>query len=117
MWRNSTNTATCEQRTPPSKQGKAMTPEKKVKNSCIKIITDNNAYYFFAPANGYGRSGIPDIVICHKGKFLAVECKAGNNKTTPLQEREIMAIHKAGGAAMVVREDTIDMLSAWFERN
>ena len=93
-----------------------MTPEKKVEDACVRIINAHKAYYFYAPANGYGRAGIPDLIVCHKGKFLAVECKAGYNKTTPLQEREIMAIHKAGGSAMVVREDTVELLEAWFER-
>ena len=65
-------------------------------------------------SNGYGRAGIPDIIICYKGKFLGVECKAGYNKPSALQEREMAAIHKAGGAAMVVREDTLDQLEAWF---
>jgi Holliday junction resolvase len=93
----------------------AQTPEKKVKNACVAVLIKHGAYYFFAPANGYGRAGIPDIIVCHKGKFLAIECKAGYNKTTLLQEREIVNIHKAGGAAMVVREDTIDALEKWFE--
>lgn len=90
------------------------TPEQKVKKACVEIIKKHGAYYFFPPANGYGRSGIPDIIICHKGQFLAVECKAGYNKPTPLQEREMMAIHKAGGSAIVVREDTLELLDLWF---
>lgn len=95
----------------------AATPEKKVKNACVDIIKAYDAYYFFPPANGLGRAGVPDIVVCYKGRFLGVECKAGYNKTTALQEREIAAIHKAGGSAIVVREDTIDMLREWFVRN
>lgn len=95
----------------------ARTPEGKVKAACVEIINRYGAYYFFAPANGYGRAGIPDIIVCYKGKFLAIECKAGYNKPTPLQEREITAIHKAGGAAMVVREDTTDLLEDWFKRS
>lgn len=94
----------------------AATPEKKVKDACVKIIKDFDAYYFFAPANGYGRTGIPDIIICHQGHFLAVECKAGKNKPTALQERELAAIHRAGGSAMVIYEDTINKLTEWFER-
>lgn len=93
------------------------TPESKVKKKCVEIINNYGAYYFFAPANGYGRAGIPDIIVCYRGKFLAIECKAGYNKPTALQEREIAAIHKAGGAAMVIREDTTELLDAWFRRN
>lgn len=94
----------------------AMTPERRVKKACTDILDKYGAYYFFAPANGYGRAGIPDIIICYKGSFLAIECKAGFNKPTALQEREIMNIHRAGGAAMVIREDTTELLEEWFIR-
>jgi hypothetical protein len=92
----------------------AATPEKRVKQACVKIIEKYEAWYFFPAQNGYGRAGIPDIIVCYRGMFLGVECKAGANKPTALQEREIAAIHKAGGSAMIVREDTVDMLEQWF---
>jgi hypothetical protein len=92
----------------------AATPEKKVKQACVSIIEKYKAWHFFPAQNGYGRAGIPDIIICFRGMFLAVECKAGFNKPTALQEREIVNIHKAGGSAMVVREDTIELLEQWF---
>lgn len=93
------------------------TPESKVKAKCVDIIKKHSAYYFFPVMGGYGRSGIPDIIVCHKGHFLGVECKAGFNKPTALQEREMAAIHKAGGSAMVVREDTTELLDQWFVEN
>jgi len=93
------------------------TPESKVKAKGVEIINRYDAWHFFPAQNGYGRAGIPDCIVCFKGKFLAIEFKAGYNTTTALQEREIAAIHRAGGAAMVVREDTLDELTAWFERN
>lgn len=92
-----------------------MTPESKVKAKGVDIFKAYGAYYFFPAQNGYGRAGIPDAIICYKGKFLAVEFKAGYNKTTALQEREMMAIQKAGGDAMVVREDTLNQLTEWFD--
>lgn len=91
-----------------------MTPEGKVKAKCVDVLKKYGAYYFFPAQNGYGRAGIPDIVACYKGHFLAIECKAGFNKPTALQEREMAAIQKAGGSAMVVREDTVDLLQHWF---
>lgn len=91
-----------------------MTPEGKVKSKCVDILKKYGAYYFFPAQNGYGRAGIPDIVACYKGHFLAIECKAGFNKPTALQEREMAAIQKAAGSAMVVREDTVDLLQHWF---
>jgi hypothetical protein len=95
----------------------AMTPEGKVKAKGVEIFKRHKAYYFFPASNGYGRHGIPDAIVCYRGKFLGVEFKAGFNKPTALQEREMVAIHQAGGAAMVVREDTLDNLEAWFHEN
>ncbi len=86
------------------------TPEGKVKVAVVKLLNKYNAYYFFPATHGYGRSGVPDIVCCVKGKFVAIECKAGKNTTTALQDREINRIRTAGGHAMVVNEDNIDLL-------
>lgn len=93
------------------------TPEGKVKAKGVEIIKRYGAYYFFPAQNGYGRAGIPDCIVCFKGKFLGIEFKAGYNKPTALQEREMMEINKAGGSAMVVREDTLDALEDWFKAN
>ena len=84
------------------------TPESKVKALVTKILRELNAYYFFAAANGYGRSGIPDIVCCYKGHFIGIECKAGKNKPTALQERELKLIHEAGGYSLLINEENID---------
>jgi Holliday junction resolvase len=88
----------------------ATTPESKVKAKVVKLLKQYGAYYFFPATHGYGRSGVPDVVCCVKGKFLAIECKAGANKPTPLQNREIDAIRTARGIAMVVNEDNINMV-------
>jgi Holliday junction resolvase len=88
----------------------ATTPESKVKAKVVKLLKQYGAYYFFPATHGFGRSGVPDVVCCVKGRFLAIECKAGANKPTPLQEREINAIRTARGIAMVVNEDNINMV-------
>jgi hypothetical protein len=53
---------------------------------------------------GYGRSGIPDIVVCYRGRFIGVECKAGKNQATALQEAELIKIEQAQGIAIIVNE-------------
>ena len=68
------------------------TPESKVKKQVRIILDELGIYHFMPPANGYGRAGIPDIVGCYNGRFVAVECKAGKNTTTALQERELSRI-------------------------
>ena len=88
----------------------ASTPENKVKQKCVKLIKAIGAYYFFPSMNGYGRSGVPDIICCVNGYFLGVECKAGKNKPTPLQEKEMQAIRDAGGRTLVVNEENLSEL-------
>ena len=84
-----------------------MTPEAKVKKKVVDILKKHGAYYFFPATGGFGRSGVPDIVCCYNGLFLAIECKAGSNKPTVLQERELKKIQDAYGVAMVVSETNI----------
>jgi Holliday junction resolvase len=82
----------------------AATPEKKVKEQ-VKRILDKYEFWFFSPPGmGLGRAGIPDIIGCKGGRFIAVECKAGKGKPTLLQERELQNIGLAGGYAIVVNE-------------
>ena len=94
----------------------AKTPEKRVKDACVEVLKAFNAYYFFPVMGGYGRSGIPDIIACFRGHFIAIECKAGFNTTTQLQERELKAIAAAGGITLVIREDTIELLQQELRR-
>ena len=83
------------------------TPESKVKAKCVDIIKKYKGYYFFPAQNGYGRAGIPDIVGCYRGRFIAIECKAGKGTTTRLQERELQSIRDTGGVALVVNENNL----------
>jgi Holliday junction resolvase len=85
-----------------------LTPEKKVKNQVVNVLKSFGAYYFYPVAGGYGVSGVPDIVGCYKGKFFAIECKAGKGKTTALQDKHIVQIIGQGGYAIVVNESNIE---------
>ena len=95
----------------------ANTPEKKVKDKVVKILKSHGIYYFFPATFGMGRSGVPDVVCCFNGSFLAVECKAGKGKTTALQDMEIAAIRKSGGTALVINENNLHELEAHINEN
>ena len=90
----------------------ARTPEGIVKDKVVGILKDEGVYYFFPATHGYGRSGVPDIVCCVNGRFLGIECKAGTNKPTALQVRELERIRAAGGTAVVANEENWDMIRA-----
>lgn len=86
----------------------AATPESKVKARLRKHLDAMGIYHFMPPANGFGRAGIPDIIGCYNGQFVAFECKAGKGKTTALQDRELLRIQTAKGWAFVINEDNVD---------
>lgn len=86
------------------------TPEKKVKDKVVGILKEQGVYYFFAAMNGMGRSGVPDIVCCYRGRFFAIECKANGNTPTVLQQREMYKITEAGGITVVIDETNLDLV-------
>ena len=88
----------------------AMTPEGKVKKKVANYLKSIGAYYFYPATGGYGKSGVPDIVGCYKGRFFGIEVKAGKNTPTELQKLQLKLIADAGGIATVTNEDTIHSL-------
>lgn len=88
----------------------AMTPEKKVKQAVVKQLKELGAYYFYPVTGGYGASGVPDIVGCYYGRFFAFECKAGNNKPTALQQKNIDQINAMKGIVAVINETNQDQI-------
>jgi len=88
----------------------AKTPEGEIKDQVRKILDEMGAYYFFPAANGYGRTGIPDVIACYKGHFIGIECKAESKQPTALQQRELDNIEKARGTGVLVNADNINNL-------
>ena len=92
-----------------------MTPEKKVKDKVKKILKDVDAYSFMPATHGFGTSGVPDIVACHQGKFIGIECKAGKGKPTALQEKNLNEIFRQGGVAVLINERGIDAFKMFMD--
>jgi len=91
------------------------TPEGRVKASVKKLLDQHKVYYFMPATGGYGRSGVPDFVGCARGKFFAIETKAGRGQLTALQLREINRITESGGLAFVIYQDNIKDLETLFQ--
>ena len=49
---------------------------------------------------GYQKSGIPDILACVNGMFVAVEVKASDGRPSELQKLNVKRINKSGGIAV-----------------
>lgn len=52
--------------------------------------------------------GVPDMLICYRGKFFAWELKTTHGRVTDLQKYVLDNITKAGGIARVVTPDNLD---------
>jgi len=82
----------------------AQTPEGRVKDAVKKLLKRHGIYFFMPMQNGMGVVGIPDIIACWDGKFLAIETKApGKIKNVSAnQQNQINLIRQANGIAVVV---------------
>ena len=86
----------------------AMTPERRVKAKVRKVLDKLGAYYTMPVTGGFGNSGAPDFLVCLDSRFIGIECKAGKNTTTPLQEKNLRQIERSGGIALVVNDENVD---------
>ncbi|MBQ7574012.1 MAG: VRR-NUC domain-containing protein [Clostridia bacterium] len=88
--------------------------EKYITNKILKYLRSLEYCYCFKEYGGsYGSSGIPDIICCYHGYFVAFEVKTAKGRTTALQDVSIRNINKAGGRAVVVR--SVDEVKAVLE--
>jgi len=58
------------------------------------------------------KKGTSDILACFKGKYIAIECKVGDNKPTVYQAYFLESVTNAGGIACVAysAETVIELL-------
>lgn len=92
------------------------TPEGKIKELVKTLLHEHDimpasravkgtyakGWYYMPVQNGMGVSGIPDFIICYRGRFIVVETKAPGKKPTRFQELQLAAISAAEGAALVI---------------
>ena len=67
----------------------------------LKSVKD--CFFWKEHGGQFGTAGIPDIIACVRGRFVAFEVKTATGKVTVLQAVTIRKIQAAGGIAAVVR--------------
>ena len=83
-----------------------MTPEGKIKHRLDKMLKSLGVWYFSPQSGPFGRSGIPDRIVCVCGQFVGIEAKKDRNtKPTALQLSCMLGIEEAGGTCFVVYDD------------
>lgn len=62
-------------------------------------------WFFKVWGGGFQKSGIPDLLLCAGGLFIAVELKATGGKADALQKMNIAAINRAGGIGIILQPE------------
>ena len=79
--------------------------EKNFENRLKKFLEDEGCWFVKFFANAYTKSGIPDILCCCNGYFVAIEVKAQNGKPSELQKMNIRKINECGGYGVILYPD------------
>lgn len=69
----------------------------------IRYFRDRGGYVLNVAGGTQIPKGTPDLLVCYKGRFIALELKTDTGKTTPLQKEKICDIRRADGYARVLR--------------
>ena len=82
-----------------------MTPEGKILRSICRWLDGlgSDVWYVKVRQGAYGVRGIPDLIICDGGDFIAIEVKAPGEDATPLQRHTLDKIRAAFGRCGVAR--------------
>jgi Holliday junction resolvase len=77
-------------------------PEQKIQKSIIKWLEDEGHYV--VKVISASKAGVPDILCCVRGKFVAIEVKTPGtqNNISPLQAYNLDKVNICGGLAIAV---------------
>lgn len=77
--------------------------EKNFENRIKTFLKDEGAWFIkYWAGSQFTKSGVPDILACVNGYFVAIEVKGPNGKPSELQLHTIKKIREAGGFAIVL---------------
>lgn len=79
-----------------------MTRESTFQTKIIKYLESQGAYVLKYNASGISKTGVPDLIACVNGVFVAIEVKAPNGVVSKLQEYNLKQIHNAGGVGLIL---------------
>lgn len=93
-----------------------MAAEKQFENKIKAYLKSKGAWFikYWAGAQ-FTKSGIPDLLVCYKGKFIAIEVKAENGKPSDLQLYNLRKIEEAGGKSFLLYPKDFETLKKYIE--
>lgn len=93
--------------------------EREVKNEVRKIIKkfeqDGHVFWTYWPVQtGYGKHGIPDVLVCLKGRLIAIETKVDCKDPSTRQWGQLEAIEDADGFSLVIDQHNLSVVHEVF---
>lgn len=76
--------------------------EKQFENKIKKFLKSHDIWFFKVWGGGFQKSGIPDLICCVNGHFVAIEVKGSNGKPTELQKYNIRKINESSGIGLIL---------------
>ncbi len=85
--------------------------ESSIQAKIIKTLEANGCYVVKTIRTNH--AGVPDIIACHHGRFIAIEVKQPGNKPTELQKHHLAKIAESGGITLIATapEQAINLLT------
>ena len=85
-----------------------MAEEKQIENKIKTYLKSKGIWYIKIWGSMFTRNGVPDLICCFQGKFLAIEVKSSIGKMSELQKHEAEKIQKCGGMFYCLRPNNFD---------
>ena len=81
-----------------------MGPEKQFENKVKKYLKEKGCWFvkYWGGAE-FTKAGVPDLLCCINGHFVALEIKSETGKTRELQFYQLNQINQSGGIGIVLR--------------
>lgn len=84
-------------------------PETRLSRTIMAALRQRGAFVFKIWGNEKMMSGLPDIIGCYRGRFIAVESKMPGN-TTSTRQKYVIAKLREAGARVVVAQSVAEAL-------
>lgn len=87
-----------------------MAAEKNFENRVKKFLKEHGAWFIkYWGGAAFTKAGVPDLLCCVNGRFIAVELKAPTGKATELQLHTLKEIDSSGGYAILLYPNDFEL--------
>ena len=90
--------------------------EAQFQTKVIKFLQEQGIWFVKYWGGGrFTRAGVPDIICCVHGLFVAIELKTDHGRVSKLQSYNIKQINASGGVGIVLRPKQFKAFKQWIK--